>query len=78
VAGQDALCVGWPGFAGTLFAAMRQVWLTRSKRSQVTDSCPYARRSRSSLKPQSSGAEEEARELDGLNVGLDPVENEGD
>jgi len=39
VAGQDTLCTGWSGFAGTLFAAMHQVWLTRSERSQVTDSC---------------------------------------
>jgi hypothetical protein len=31
-AGQPVLYVGWPGIAGTLFAPMRQPWLTRSER----------------------------------------------
>ena len=39
LAGQDALCVSWRGFAGTLFVAMDKEWLTHSEHSQVTDSC---------------------------------------
>jgi hypothetical protein len=38
--GRAAVYVGWPGFAGTLSAPMRQVWLVRYIRVRVTDSCP--------------------------------------
>ena len=37
--GRAAVYVGWPGFAGTLSAPMRQVWLVRYIRVRVTDSC---------------------------------------
>jgi hypothetical protein len=39
--GRAAVYVGWPGFAGTLSAPMRQVWLVRYIRIGVTDSCPH-------------------------------------
>jgi hypothetical protein len=38
--GLCAINVDWPGIAGTLFAAMRQVWLVRYIRIGMTDSCP--------------------------------------
>jgi hypothetical protein len=37
--GLCAINVDWPGIAGTLFAAMRQVWLVRYIRIGMTDSC---------------------------------------
>ena len=39
--GLCAINVAWPGIAGTLFAAMRQVWLVRYIRIGMTDSCRW-------------------------------------